>query len=124
MLPHRTPAQLLAIARQGLTEAADQPDGLRYSSAHLAALRAAAAVLGARAKPGPKARQVRSAWELLAEVAPELADWADHFAGTSQTRAAAEAGIPRVVTAREADDMLRAADTFVGVVESMLVLSR
>src|SRR3954454_6788132 len=52
MLPHRTPAQLLAIARQGLGEAAlPRPDGLRYAPAHLPALRAAAPVLPARARP-------------------------------------------------------------------------
>ncbi|MEV4352011.1 chromosome segregation protein SMC, partial [Actinoplanes sp. NPDC049596] len=44
MLPQRTPAQLVTIARQGLDEAArTSPDGLRYAAAHLAALRAAAA---------------------------------------------------------------------------------
>ncbi|TDC68677.1 chromosome segregation protein SMC, partial [Micromonospora sp. KC606] len=43
VLPHRTPAQLLAMARRGLAEAAQtRPDGLRYATAHLAALRAAA----------------------------------------------------------------------------------
>ena len=53
MLPHRSPAQLLTIARAGLIEAAHTtPDGLRYAAAHLAALRAAAALLAARARPG------------------------------------------------------------------------
>ncbi|TDC28062.1 chromosome segregation protein SMC, partial [Micromonospora sp. 15K316] len=48
VLPHRTPAQLLAVARLGLTEAGQtRPDGLRYAAAHLAALRAAAALLAA-----------------------------------------------------------------------------
>ncbi|HYN97554.1 MAG TPA: SAV_6107 family HEPN domain-containing protein, partial [Pilimelia sp.] len=52
MLPHRTPAQLLVLARRGLAEAAEtRPDGLRYAAAHLAALRAAAAVLATRARP-------------------------------------------------------------------------
>ena len=33
MLPHRTPPQLLSIARQGLSEAAQtRPDGLRYAA--------------------------------------------------------------------------------------------
>ena len=54
VLPHRTPAELLVIARQGLAEAAQtRPDGLRYAAAHLAALRAAAAMLAARARPAP-----------------------------------------------------------------------
>ncbi|MGH3714258.1 MAG: SAV_6107 family HEPN domain-containing protein, partial [Micromonosporaceae bacterium] len=51
-LPHRTPAELLKLARRGLLEAVGTPaDGLRYATAHLAALRAAAAVLAARARP-------------------------------------------------------------------------
>jgi hypothetical protein len=124
MLPHRTPAQLMAIARQGLDEAArTRPDGLRYAAAHLAALRAAAAVLAARARPAaPSTRRSRvtSVWSLLVLVAPEFGDWASYFALGAGKRAAAEAGIPRVVSPREADDLLRAAEQFVTVVESSL----
>ena len=122
VLPHRTPAQLLVIARQGLAEAAQtRPDGLRYAAAHLAALRAAAAVLAARARPAPAGRsRVTSVWTLLVMVAPELGEWATFFATGATKRAAAEAGIPRVVTAREADDLLRAAEQFVAVVEVAL----
>ncbi len=122
MLPHRTPAQLLAIARQGLEEAArTRPDGLRYATAHLAALRAAAAMLAARARPAPARRnRVTSVWTLLVMVAPEFGEWAAYFALGATKRAAAEAGIPRVVSAREADDLLRAAEQFVAVVEVAL----
>jgi hypothetical protein len=123
MLPHRTPAQLLVIARQGLAEAADtRPDGLRYATAHLAALRAAAAMLAARARPVAPARRnrVTSVWSLLVLVAPEFGEWATYFALGASKRAAAEAGIPRVVSAREADDLLRAAEQFVTVVEGAL----
>ena len=126
MLPHRTPPQLLAIARQGLAEAAHTgPDGLRYATAHLAALRAAAAVLAARARPAASTRRSRvtSVWSLLVLVAPEFSEWASYFALGAGKRAAAEAGIPRVVTAREADDLLRAAEQFVAVVESALGLT-
>jgi hypothetical protein len=126
MLPHRTPAQLLSIARQGLTEAANtSPDGLRYATAHLAALRAAAALLAARARPSASTRRAKatSAWSLLVLVAPEFSDWAGYFALGASKRAAAEAGIPHVVTAREADDLLRAAEQFVTVAESSLGLS-
>jgi len=56
-------------------------------------------------------------------VAPELTEWASFFAAGAAKRAAAEAGIPRVVTAREADDLLRAAEQFIGVVEVTLGLS-
>lgn len=122
MLPHRSPAQLLVIARQGLTEAAQtRPDGLRYATAHLAALRAAAAILAARARPAPARRQrVTSVWALLVVVAPEMGEWATFFATGATKRAAAEAGIPRVVSAREADDLLRAAEQFVAVAEEAL----
>jgi len=122
VLPHRTPVQLLALARQGLAEAAQtRPDGLRYAAAHLAALRAAAAMLAARARPSPTRRnRITSVWTLLVMVAPELDQWAAYFAIGATKRAAAEAGIPRVVTAREADDLLRAAEQFVAVVEVAL----
>nr|WP_307831385.1 SAV_6107 family HEPN domain-containing protein [Nucisporomicrobium flavum] len=126
LLPSRTPAQLLAIARQGLAEAArTRPDGLRYAAAHLAALRAAAAVLAARARPAAPTRRnrVTSTWSLLVLVAPEFGDWASYFALGATKRAAAEAGIPRVVTAREADDLLTAAETFVSLVQAALGLA-
>ncbi|MER7166311.1 SAV_6107 family HEPN domain-containing protein [Micromonospora sp. NPDC000207] len=121
-LPHRTAPQLLAVARRGLAEAAQtRPDGLRYAAAHLAALRAAAAVLAVRARPAPTRRgRITSVWVLLCGVAPELDEWAAFFAAAAGKRAAAEAGIPRVVTAREADDLLRAAEQFVSVVEAAL----
>ena len=126
VLPHRTPAQLLKIARMGLVEAAEtRPDGLRYAAAHLAALRAAAALLDARARPAPTRRnRVTSVWALLVVVAPELGEWADYFAAGASKRAAAEAGIPRVVSAQEADDLLRAAEQFVAVVEEALGVAR
>ncbi len=94
-------------------------DGLRYATAHLAALRAAAAVLAGRAIPARNGRRskVTSVWVLLVQVAPELTEWAAHFAATSSKRAAAEAGIPRVVTDREADDIVRTAEQFLTVVE-------
>jgi hypothetical protein len=125
VLPHRPPAELLAIARRGLAEAAQTPaDGLRYATAHLAALRAAAAVLAALARPEPGRRnRVTSVWTLLAGVAPELSEWASFFAAGASKRAAAEAGIPRAVTTREADDLIRAAEQFVEVVAVSLGLS-
>jgi hypothetical protein len=59
---------------------------------------------------------------MLVVVAPELSEWAEFFAAGASKRSAAEAGIPRVVTTREADDLLRAAEQFVGVVEARLSL--
>lgn len=125
LLPHRSPTQLLAIARQGLAEAMrTKSDGLRYATAHLAALRAAAAVLAARARPEPGRRnRLTSVWSLLTTVAPELGEWAAFFAASAAKRAAAEAGIPRAVTTQEADDLVRAANLFVEVAANSLGLA-
>src|SRR6516225_7123598 len=63
-----TVLNLLDTARRGLAEAdAESDPGTRYICAHLAALRAAAAIVAARGEPGPptKRRRPRSVWELL-----------------------------------------------------------
>jgi hypothetical protein len=124
-MPHRSPAELLLLARRGLVEAATPgSDGQRYATAHLAALRAAAAVLAARARPVPGRRgKLTNVWVLMSMVAPELSEWAGYFATSAVKRAAAEAGIPRVVTTREADDLLRAAESFIATVEEALQLT-
>lgn len=122
MLPYRTPIELLTIARRGLAEAesADSP-AQRYATAHLAALRAAAAVLSVRARPvtGGRGPRVTSTWALLVRAAPELAEWASFFAGGAAKRSAAEAGIARV-TPEEADALLRAAVRFLDQVHDLL----
>jgi HEPN superfamily protein len=114
----------LALLRQGadgLVEAHRAEDPLlRYPAAYLAALRAAAAVLAVRARPQPRRGATRNVWELLAEVAPEFAEWAAFFSSCSATRAAAEAGIARLVGRRDADDMLRQAEQFVGLVTASI----
>jgi hypothetical protein len=110
-----------------LAEARETDDHLiRYSSAHVAALRVAAAVLSVRARPvrsGPRRRVQRNAWVLLAEVAPEFGEWATFFAAGATQRAAAEAGLERAVSTREADDLVRAVETFYDLVESSLHLT-
>jgi L-fucose isomerase-like protein len=118
---------LLALARRGLLQAGapERHPTERYALAHLSALRAAAAVLACRARPAPSSHRSRptSAWVLLSAVAPELAEWAAFFAAGARKRAAAEAGLPAAVTAREADDLLRDAEAFLAVVETTLGLS-
>ena len=123
-MPNRSPLELLILARQGLAEAVDEPhDGLRYATAHLAALRAAAAVLAIRARPAVRQRsQVTNVWRLLTQVAPELQEWADFFATTARKRTMAQSGVPRVVSTREADDLTRDAEHFIGVVTQLLGL--
>jgi hypothetical protein len=114
---------LLASARQGLAAAEDEGSaGGRYVAAHLAALRAAAAVVAARAEPASSGRRKRpqSVWELLPRVEPALAEWAAFFAAGAGKRAAAEAGLPCAASLREADDLLRDAETFLSLAESTL----
>ena len=110
---------LLAAARRGLTAAALATSAAdRYAAAHLAALRAAAAVLASRATPR---RGSRNAWVLLARVAPELSEWAAFFASSAGARAAIEAGRVGAVSARQADDLMRDAETFLGLIEALLL---
>jgi hypothetical protein len=102
---------------------------LRYANAHVAALRATAALLAAKAHPtltrSRRSRpQQKNAWVLLAEVAPEFSEWAAFFAAGAAKRAAAEAGSTRSVTEREADDLVRDADRFLGLVEQSLGLAK
>ncbi|WP_435743902.1 SAV_6107 family HEPN domain-containing protein [Nocardioides sp. SYSU DS0663] len=122
-LPATTHAYL-ARSAESLSEAmaaSDVPE--RYAHAHVAALRAAAALLAARARPTPtRRRPQKNAWVLLTEVAPELAEWATFFAAGAAKRAAAEAGSRRAVSEREADDLVRDADRFLAVVEQALGL--
>ena len=114
---------LLESARYGLAAAQSEGSaGARYVAAHLAALRAAAAVVAARAEPGTTTRRKRpqSVWELLPRVEPALQEWAAFFAAGAAKRAAAEAGLPRAVSVREADDLLRDAETFLSLAENAL----
>ncbi|GAA1437595.1 hypothetical protein GCM10009616_39660 [Microlunatus lacustris] len=107
----------LARARTALDEAADAPTAAeRYLAAHAAALRVAAVVLAVRARPAPGGRP-RNAWRLLAEVAPELAEWAAFYAATQQRRDALRTGSVGVVGAREADDLLRDTEGFLALVQ-------
>ncbi|NBE54154.1 SAV_6107 family HEPN domain-containing protein [Streptomyces boluensis] len=117
---------LLAQARTGLDDAATlETPNERYSAAHLAALRTAAAVLAARGRPettSRKRRRIRSAWEVLPEIAPELTEWSALFASGARRRARAEAGIQGAASTRDADDLLRDVAMFLRLVERMLVL--
>jgi hypothetical protein len=113
-----TVTAMLASARRGLTEAAAEANpGARYVTAHLAALRAAAAVVAAKGPQSGKAGKPRSVWELLIGADPELAGWASYFAAGASKRAAAEAGLPRAVNTGDADNITAAARTFVILAE-------
>jgi hypothetical protein len=115
--------ELLERSRAGLlTAALSTQTGERYVAAHLSALRAAAAVLATHGRPGGRSRP-RSVWEVLPHVMPELTEWAAFFAAGADRRAALEVGRADGVPVREADDEVRAAETFLGLVESCLGLA-
>lgn len=124
--PPLTPSSLELVdrAHDSLFEARTASTaGERYVGAHLAALRAAAAVLAVRGRPTRRGRP-RSVWEVLPAVAPELGEWAAFFDAGATRRAAVEAGRDDVVSSREADDLLRDAATFLGLVETAIGLPR
>jgi hypothetical protein len=123
-LPHRTPLELIVLARRGLAEArATESCAQSFAQAHLAALRAAAAMLAARARPAPVSRRrITSVWVLLTMVAPEFGEWAAFFAAGAAKRSAAESGIA-VVTAEEADHLILHSARFIELVQETLGLS-
>jgi hypothetical protein len=115
LLP-RSAEELVASARRSLTEASIASTAHeRYAAAHLAALRAAAAVLAVRGRPSGSRSRVVSAWVLLPRCAPELGEWATFFAAGARKRASAEAGVA-CVSVREADDLVRDAGSFLSQV--------
>lgn len=112
--------ELLDRSREGLRRAEETSDRAeRYVQAHLAALRAAAAVLAVRGRPRRSGSPL-NVWVVLPRVAPELTEWAAYFAAGAPRRQAVEAGRTGVVTTREADDLLRAAGDFLTVVSTEL----
>ncbi|WP_168220641.1 SAV_6107 family HEPN domain-containing protein [Streptomyces sp. RFCAC02] len=128
-VPRRAPVphaalQLFAQAERSFDEASVLTDpGEAYVAAHLAALRAAAAVLTARGGPGGAVRgrrRIRSVWEVLPETAPELAEWSTLFAASADRRARIEAGIRGVVGRDDADELRRAAGFFLRLVHEAL----
>lgn len=107
------------LVRAHLSETTNE----RYIQAHLASLRSAAAVLSGRGPVGRGERKhppLRDTWTLLARVAPEFTEWADYFALCGQRRGALEAG--QIALPREADDLLRDAETFHGLALAALGL--
>ena len=115
-----TTLDLLDRAREAVTSGYAAPSAsARYLAASLAALRAGAALVAARSATRPGAGLAsggdgpHDVWALTARVAPELAEWAAFFAAGAPRRAAVEAGRGEQVGSREADDLLRDAETFV-----------
>ena len=121
-----TTLTLLDRAREALASGYVAPvASARYLAASLAALRAGAALVAARsatshgvglASGGDGPHDV---WALTARVAPELGEWAQRFAAATGQQVGVETGLVRV-TARDADDLLRDAETFVDLTAQRL----
>lgn len=113
---------LLEQSRQCLAEAyAAELAAARYVTSQDAAMRAAAALVAGHARRDRSPRQ--DLWPLLASQAPELGEWADFFALAAVRREQIESRTARV-SVREADDLLRAAETFVEAVTVTLGMPR
>lgn len=116
-----TVLDLLDRSRAGLVQACQsQSTAQRYTEAHLAALRAAAALIAARTVTTGRSRP-RSVWEVLPRLAPELSEWATFFASSGRRRLALERG-SGMVSPREADDLVRQCETFLELVRGALHL--
>jgi hypothetical protein len=121
VLTRGSAALFVAQARAGLRDAAACADaGERFTLSHLAALRAAAAVLADRGRPASARRRLVSLWVLIELVAPEYVEWAQFFAAGAPLRAAVECGAFNAVSQRQADDQMRAAQDFLELVEDSL----
>ncbi len=117
-------ARLMARAEGELAQVTSGQDPQEvFLHAHMAALRAAAALLELQVLPGGRRRRVRSAWEQLAEVGPQWQEWADYFAQGAAVRAAIESGRSVRLSAAEADEVLAAATDFLDQVRTMVAAS-
>lgn len=114
-------ADLVRRCRTGLQVAGNATTATeRFATSHLAALRAAAAVLAACPLPSRRTR-LRSVWDIVPLVAPDLSEWCQFFSATARRRAAAERGSIQI-SAREADDLMRQAGLFLEAVTARLGL--
>lgn len=108
-----TVGQMLARADAELLAAQFSAEAWeRFTHAHLAAVRAAAAVVAARGRPAGRGAP-RTVWEMLGLVAPDMTRWAALFADAARLRAALEAGRFDAVSAARAEQALCDAEDFV-----------
>jgi hypothetical protein len=91
----------------------------QFTHAHLAALRAGAAILADRQPPSGR-RAPRTVWELLDGVAPELGRWSTYFAAGAGLRAAVDAGRFDAVSTERAEQVLCHAEDFLDIVRGEL----
>lgn len=94
-----------------------------FLHAHMAALRAGAALLALH--PGTRnRRRVRSVWEQIAELDEVWAPWAALFAAGAPVRAALESGRQRHLDPRQVARTEQAAAEFVGTVADTIHAAR
>ena len=96
---------------------------LRFELAYLCTLRSGAAVLARRARPRSLRTRPRGMWALLASTAPELAEWAQYFSVCGAHNAAQLDGRTGI-SARQADDLVRDAATFLVVAKLAVAPAR
>lgn len=110
--------ELLADAQRCLDKAMGSSDlADRYAAAHLGALRGASALLASLPRPVSRTVRNASAWVQLERLAPEYAEWAAFFAAGSAKRRAAEAGMTRLISREEADDLIRQTARFLELID-------
>ena len=90
-----------------------------FSHAHLAALRAGAALVAARGRPSGRGAP-RTVWGMLDAVAPELHTLSALFAQAATLRSAVDAGRFELVTPARAERALCAAEDLVDAVRDAL----
>lgn len=108
----RSDAELVAAQLAGSPE--DQ-----FVHAHLAALRAGAALLQVTGRPARRPMP-RTVWDMVALVAPELGEWTAFFAAGAAARSAVEAGREGAVDATRAERTLSAAEDFQDAIRASL----
>ena len=105
---------LLERSRESLLQACHAETATqRYHDATMGALRVCAAVL-AQCAPRAVGSRPRNAWETLSHTVPELGEWASFFQHAAKRSRSLTAGLGHV-DQREADDLVREAEAFLGV---------
>ena len=91
----------------------------RFLHAHLAAIRAGAALLEVTGRPRGR-RAPRTVWDMVGAVAPELSRWTSFFAGGAALRGALESGRGAEVDEARAELTVTVAEDFQDAVRSVL----
>ena len=106
-------AHALVVEAEELNRPAD-----RYLAAYRAAEQVALAAVAA--VPGSRARTRQTVWAMLDRIAPELAEWSAFFTAVAPRVLAVQAGATTQISERDAADLVRDAQQFLGVVSGWL----